>query len=262
MVGIEMGKRSRVKHENHERWLVSYADFVTLLFALFVVMFAHSSVDRSKLQRFAQRFGAYINPSGAARPAPQAAPDVKEPIEDFAAAHEALTLAEMRDSIETLKQDLLPEIQQGKIELSLQPRGLVMSLRESGFFAPGETQMQPESAQIMRKVAEALTRIPGEIRLEGHTDTTPIRTARFPSNWRLSSARAIAVLNLLTLEYGISPARVAASGYGEYRPLVANDAPGNRAINRRVDVVILTKSAAEMEPALAPAIAASSASTN
>jgi chemotaxis protein MotB len=100
----------------------------------------------------------------------------------------------------------------------------------------------------MTKVAEALTRIPGQIRLEGHTDDSPIRTALYPSNWQLSSARAITVLRLLSGRYGIDPDRLAAAGFGEFRQLVPNDTLENRAKNRRVDVVILTRDAAAMEP--------------
>jgi chemotaxis protein MotB len=234
--------------ENHERWLVSYADFVTLLFAFFVVLFAHSNIDKSKLQQFADQFQNYVervpapekgsSKSAAASSVPKAA----------APTHEDLTMAEMRGSIEQLEKDLLPEIQQGKIELSLQARGLIMSLRESAFFAPGEAVLQPESLRILTKVAEALTRIPGQIRLEGHTDNTPIRNAMYPSNWQLSAARAITVLRLLSGRYRIDPDRLAAAGYGEFRPLVLNNTAENRAKNRRVDVVILTKDAAAMEP--------------
>jgi chemotaxis protein MotB len=240
-------KKKEPVEENHERWLVSYADFVTLLFAFFVVMFSHSNMDKDKVQEFSQQFQKYMQrqppssktaPAGAPKAVPAAMP-----------THEDLTMAEMKGSIAQLERDLTQEIKQGKIELSLQARGLVMSLRESAFFAPGEANLQPESLGILNKVAEALTRIPGQIRLEGHTDNAPIHTASYPSNWQLSAARAITVLRLLSSRYQIDPDRLAAAGYGEFRPLVANDTPEDRAKNRRVDVVILTKDAAAMEPA-------------
>lgn len=242
-----MPKRKEPVEENHERWLVSYADFVTLLFAFFVVMFAHSNMDKDKVQQFAEQFQQrmeHLPPSvkSPEKTATKAAPKPAMP------THENLTMAEMKGSIDQLEKDLIQEIQQGKIELSLQARGLVMSLRESAFFAPGEAELQPESFKIMTKVAEALTRIPGQIRLEGHTDDTPIHTAMYPSNWQLSAARAITVLRMLSGRYQIDPDRLAAAGYSEFRPLVANDTPGDRSKNRRVDVVILTKDAAAMEP--------------
>lgn len=242
-----MRKQKESAEENHERWLVSYADFVTLLFAFFVVMFAHSNMDKDKVQQFAEQFQNYVE----RQPAPSKAPAKAAPKAASKAAmptHEDLTMAEMKGSIEQLERDLVQEIQQGKIEISLQARGLIMSLREASFFAAGEAELQPESLQIMTKVAEALTRIPGQIRLEGHTDDTPIRTEMYPSNWQLSAARAITVLRLLSARYQIDPDRLAAAGYGEFRPLVPNDTPDNRSKNRRVDVVILTKDAAAMEP--------------
>ncbi len=154
----------------------------------------------------------------------------------------------MSESIEQLEAELLPDINSGKIELSLQPRGLVMSLRESAFFAPGDAVLQTESLEVMARVAQSLAKLPGQIRLEGHTDNIPIHTPEFPSNWRLSTARAITVLKFLTNRYDIPSERLAVSGYGEYRPVAPNDTPQNRAKNRRVAIVILTKDAAAMEP--------------
>jgi len=242
-------RKKRPEEENHERWLVSYADFVTLLFAFFVVLFASSTVDQTKMESFAANFESYVKHNrqvgGKARGLSHQ-PEIPAPGPPQMPV--ALTMAELRPAIEQLGQDLMPEIQQGKIDLSLQPRGLVMSLRESGFFGSGEAELRKESLVILTKVAEALSRIPGQIRLEGHTDNTPIHTSKYPSNWQLSTARAISVLKLLRDNYDIPAGRIAVAGYGEYAPLSPNDTPANRAKNRRVDVVILTKDAAEMEP--------------
>jgi chemotaxis protein MotB len=249
-IQIALPREKQHSAENHERWLVSYADFVTLLFAFFVVLFAHSNMDKQKQQQFAEQFQNYVE--GAPAPQQGSSPAAKPASKQAAPTHEDLTMAEMKGSIEQLERELLPEIQQGKVELSLQARGLIMSLREAAFFAPGEAELQSESLKIMTKVAEALTRIPGQIRLEGHTDNTPIRTEMYPSNWQLSTARAITVLRLLSGRYRIDPDRLAAAGYGEFRPLVLNDGAENRSKNRRVDVVILTKDAAAMEPEETP----------
>ncbi len=249
-----MPRAPRGLGENHERWLVSYADFVTLMFAFFVVLFAYSTVDQTKMESFAARFESYVQPDSApseVAPRRVAAGDPfgEQPELDQAALqHQALTRSEMSESIRQVEAELLPEIESGKSELSLQPRGLVMTLRESTFFAPGAAALQAESLGVMARVAQSLTKIPGQIRLEGHTDNTPIHTPRFPSNWRLSTARAITVLKFLTDRHNISSERLAVSGYGEYRPVAPNDTPENRAKNRRVAVVILTKDAAAMEP--------------
>ena len=249
-----MRRATRRLAENHERWLVSYADFVTLMFAFFVVLFAYSTADQTKMESFAARFESYVQQdAGPLAVAPRretAGGPVGEQLGPDQAAwqHQALTRAEMSESIQQLEAELLPEINSGKIELSLQPRGLVMSLREASFFAPGDAALQAESLEVMARVAQSLTKIPGQIRLEGHTDNTPIHTHKFPSNWRLSTARAITVLKFLTNRYNIPSERLAVSGYGEYRPVAPNDTPENRAKNRRVAVVILTKDAAAMEP--------------
>ncbi len=214
--------------DNHERWLVSYADFITLLFAFFVVLFAASTVDEKKMRSFAAGFEHYMEHSGAGNVS-------KLP----GTLHSDLSIREVQASLEQLEADLWPEIESGQIELSKEPRGLVMSLSESALFLPGEARLQARSIPIMRKVGESLSRVPGQIRLEGHTDDTPIRTRLYPSNWQLSTARAITVLKFLINERSMPSERLSAAGYGEFRPLVPNNSPENRAKNRRVDVVIL-----------------------
>ena len=180
------------------------------------------------MQAFAAGFEQYMAHSGAG--------DVSQLP---GSRHSELEIKEVHASLEQLEADLWPEIENGKIELSKEPRGLVMSLRESALFPPGEARLQARSIPIMRKVGAALSRIPGRIRLEGHTDDTPIHTRLYPSNWQLSTARAIAVLKFLIAERSMPSERLSAAGYGEFRPLVPNDSARNRAKNRRVDVVIL-----------------------
>jgi len=233
---------------NADRWLVSYADFITLLFAFFVVMFASSRVDKRKMAVMAASFDAYVNkgrtaghqpPAGGAHPEAPPAP---------AAAAKALTMAELRPVKENLEAKLLEEVAAGKVEISLQPRGLLLSLKESAFFPPGQDVISPDSHGILGKVATALREIPGQIRLEGHTDDKPIRSSRFPSNWKLSTARSVSVLKLLTESFGLPAERLCVGGYGEHQPLEANSTEQGRAKNRRVDVVVLTRAAAAMAP--------------
>lgn len=236
-------RRREELRENHDRWLVSYADFITLLFSFFVVLFASSTVDQSRMQSFAARFESLVRRTSKADGGfLSLAVSSSEQL-----SHEALTLQEMAPTLEQLEAELFPEIQNGKIELSMEPRGLVMSLNESALFAPGDAAIQPESKAVIRKVARALRRTPGQIRLEGHTDNTPINTRKYPSNWQLSTARAISVLQFL-MEEGLASERLSAAGYGEHRPLAPNDTEENRAKNRRVDVVILAKNVTEAEP--------------
>jgi chemotaxis protein MotB len=245
------GRRKKAKsHENHERWLVSYADFITLLFAFFVVMFASSQVNKKKVGVIAAYFEAYIQDGNA-----KAAQVLKE--YPGSAAEEALpkpsaelaTMGELAPVKEQLGAELAKEIAEGKVALSIQPRGLVLSLRESALFPPGQDTFNPEAVPILGKVAEALRKLPSQpVRLEGHTDNVPIETERFPSNWELSAARANAVLDLLCQSLGLDPRRFAVAGYADFHPVAHNDTPEGRAHNRRVDIVVLSRSAAEMEP--------------
>ena len=232
---------------SEDRWLVSYADFITLLFAFFVVMLASSRVDKRKIAAMAQTFDSYLNGgTEATRGSKHPGATVEPPKAPSSAM--GLTMVELKPTQEKLTAVLMPEIVDGKIELSLQPRGLVLSLKESAFFASGDDAVSPAARPVLGKVAEGLRQVPGQIRLEGHTDNTPIRSRRFPSNWQLSTARSVAVLKLLTRDFQMPPERLAVAGYGEFQPLDSNETQQGRDKNRRVDVVILTKAAAAMAP--------------
>jgi chemotaxis protein MotB len=231
---------------NEERWLVSYADFITLLFAFFVVMFASSQVDKKKIAVMASTFDSYVNGQLPRRPA--VAKNGAAYTRTGNVTAQALTMAQLAPAKDKLEEVLLSEILAGQVELSLQPRGLVLSLKESAFFAPGQDAVSPGSHVVLGKVAEALRQVPGSIRLEGHTDDTPIRNRKFPSNWHLSIARSVAVLKLLTQELDLPPERLAVAGYGEYRPLDSNQSPPGRSRNRRVDLILLTQAAEAFAP--------------
>ncbi|HYM10473.1 MAG TPA: flagellar motor protein MotB [Bryobacterales bacterium] len=239
---------------NEERWLVSYADFITLLFAFFVVMFASSQVDKKKMAAMAAVFDSHANKGaeptrkGGKAGAPQAPAASLAPAPNARSLVLGLTMAELQPAQGKLTSELMPEILAGKIEISLQTRGLVLSLKESAFFAPGDDRVSDAARPILVKVADALRTVPGEIRLEGHTDNTPIRSRKFPSNWQLSTARSVAVLNLLTKDLQLPADRFAVAGYGQYEPLDSNDTEAGRRKNRRVDLVILTQAAAAMAP--------------
>jgi chemotaxis protein MotB len=150
---------------------------------------------------------------------------------------------------EQVQQRLAALLKAEKIGLSLTPRGLIISLRESGFFAPGQDTFLPGTAELLTEVGAVIAELPNQpVRMEGHTDDTPIQTLRFLSNWELSTARAIAVLDLMVEHFDIDPRRVSVAGYGERRPISENNTPEGRAKNRRVDIAILSQSAAEMAP--------------
>lgn len=200
---------------HRDRWLVSYADLVTLLLALFIVMYAASDKERAK--QIAESFTSGNSGGTGIMPG-------SETVKDEKAAYER----------KFLENPIL--VQKTKMRQSRD--GLVISLSEAGFFAPGEAAVTSEADSVIDTLASSLQNTGERIRIEGHTDSTPISNARYPSNWELSTARSSSVLSRL-IDRGISPERLSAAGYGGFQPIADNTTPEGRAQNRRVDVVIL-----------------------
>jgi chemotaxis protein MotB len=246
-------KQRHPDHENHDRWLVSYADFITLMFAFFVVMFATSQTDKARAQQVSDSVKQALDKGGVASAvreilggtvdekgngnAQLRGPGGSEPKN----SKPPVAIAELLPSMQYLSKSLEEEIHQGKIEMHLEPRGLVVSLRQATFFPSGEDSVDPKTYPSIDKIAQTIRELPNTVRLEGHTDSIPIHTARFPSNWELSAARAIAMMELFSEHFGIAPQRMAIAGYADTAPLDSNDTPESRAHNRRVDIVILNQ---------------------
>jgi len=217
-----------------DRWLVSYADFSTLLFAVFATMYAISSVDAQKLTKVAQGVqNAFDEPSrdhaAAARAAarPQSEPQTN-------AASDAIS-----DIRPIIARELAPELATHRVEVSTDRRGVILSIPEAGLFAVGSDEMSASAQALMARVASTVARVANPIRVEGHTDDLPIHTDRFRSNWDLSTSRATRVVSLLVERGGIAPDRLSAAGYAEFHPRAGNGSADDRARNRRVDLVIL-----------------------
>ncbi len=261
-------KKKHPEHVNHERWLVSYADFITLLFAFFVVMFAASNSDQKKAGQVAQAVqGAFHDlaifaPTGKVVPlyddggVPSNSKSVIGNMHDGfgstqvvpAAGKGPSTPAELKEVEKQLEKTLSQELIEKSVRIAQDERGLTVSLAEAGFFDPGSAVMQPKAIALLDRIAEKLRQVPYQVRVEGHTDNTPIHTAQFPSNWELSTARATHVLQYLLTNEAIPPQRLSAVGYGEYRPTADNATPEGRASNRRVDLVMLGAVAEKLEP--------------
>lgn len=240
------GHRGRRRYEeepdNHDRWMVSYADFITLLFAFFVVMYAISSVNESKYSVMASSLvGAFRNvaplppggvlpaePAPAGRPLPRHSPDV------IRREKEHLTRM-ARDIGKALE----PLVRQGKVRVTQSPRGLRVEINASVLFAPGDARLAEETGKALRMVAAVLKDDNRAIQVEGHTDSVPIRNAFFPSNWELSAVRAGSVVRLLA-ESGIAEERLTAVGKGATQPVADNDSAEGRLKNRRVTLIILS----------------------
>jgi len=245
-----MGRRNKKhaeEHENLERWLVSYADFITLLFAFFVVMYAISSVNEGKYRVLSDSLvSAFRSTSvvdgGAVMVVPARSPSdsVKQVVvrED---PKQAEARQQQRDKMRNVAKDifkvLAPLVQQGKVRVLETSRGVTIEINDSILFSPGQAQLEQASMRAMRAVGEVLAPTDFPITIEGHTDNIPIRTAQFPSNWELSAVRATTVLRLF-VDAGVPPDHLTAIGYGDTRPVEGNDAPEGRARNRRVSILI------------------------
>lgn len=247
------GRRRRgAQHsESAERWAVSYADLVTLLFAFFTTLYAMSGVDDNKVEQLEEAlrnaFAHNAPPPPATTPPPQRC--ITEPIpplpppppacDDAASRWTAAELAARRELERRLTELLQDPALAGRVQLSPDPRGVRLTLGAAAFFEPGHSELRAEADQAMAVLGTALGRHPGDIVVEGHTDNTPMRGGPFRSNWELSTARATEVLAMLVEDYDVHPQRLAAAGYGEHRPVADNDSPKGRAENRRVDIVVI-----------------------
>ena len=270
-------KKRQAEHVNHERWLVSYADFITLLFAFFVVMFAASNEDNQKAGQIAQSVRiafqelAIFGSAGKVFPLFDEGGLPGESVSIIGNTHSAFsdasvvasggngdgdgeaTIEEVKERLDAL---LGEQVEEGAVRIIVDYRGLTISLAEAGFFDPGSSVIQSTALSVVAGIGEKLRLLSNNIRVEGHTDNIPINTALFPSNWELSTSRATNVLRYLLSEARIPPQRLSAVGYSEYRPVASNETRDGRGLNRRVDIVILNTVTAQLEPQAAPETAA------
>jgi chemotaxis protein MotB len=239
-------------HLNRDRWLVSYADFITLLFAFFTTMYAISTVDNQKLSDMVDSMRTAFDAKkvDASKLPPKNTPRAtKVPPEMTAGA-----LDELKNR---LSKRLESQITGGQVGLEVDPRGLVITIREAGVFQIGSADLSPAARGVLREVADAMQDLDNQVRIEGHTDDVPIHTVKFSSNWELSTARATTVIAFFVQERGLSPTRFSAAGYAEFHPRIASSAADARAQNRRVDIVILNDATRKAEePAVAVALPA------
>jgi chemotaxis protein MotB len=261
-----MNSRRRKAHtaENHDRWLISYADFITLLFAFFVVMFASSQTDKAKAQQMSESIRSALGKdriSSVVAGILGGAPGLKEqgnagrkgPGGSMKASAEnasaAAKIAELIPSLQMLRSQLKGEIDRGMLQVSMEARGVVVSLRQAAFFPSGQDTIDAGTYATIQKLASVILAVPNKVRLEGHTDAVPIHNARYRSNWELSAARGVTMLELLTTRYNVPESRLSVGGYAETIPIASNQTPEGRAQNRRVDIVILNENGLKGEPA-------------
>ena len=241
-----MAKKKRgKKHEEEasEAWLLPYSDLMTLLLALFIALFAISQTDQTKLVQLAQAFTAAFNMGGPSF-FDKAGPSMslqRQIMSDEELGNSAYI--QENETLQDLKQQLDEYIQQnsleGELSTQLEEEGLMIRIKERALFPSGSAELVPESQRIGPIVAGLLAAVPERVLISGHTDTDPINTAQFPSNWELSSVRAMTFMKyLLSINSELNPARFSAIGYGEYRPIALNDTAENKQQNRRVEILI------------------------
>jgi chemotaxis protein MotB len=223
---------------SHERWLLSYADFMTLLFAFFTTMYAISTVDASKLSTVAAGMQTAFD-AGSGDQASSRDGAIARGVLASSRGAAATHAAPGPDARAEIERALGDELSAHRLQLSQDRRGLVLSIPEAAAFPVGSADMSDAFKDVAMRLSAALERLPNAIRIEGHTDDVPIHTARFSSNWELSTARATCVVQFLIQQAAMSPDRLSAAGYAEFHPLDTNASPVGRARNRRVDVIVL-----------------------
>jgi chemotaxis protein MotB len=250
-----MTRRVPRARAGHDRWLVSYADFITLLFGLFVVLYAFAKADQKKQQQVTQSIDSAFRSLGifpdalrkqhGAYSAADATETPAIPM-NIVMGEDVLAPARVKDDLDhiqrELQQTLSNQVATHTVSIQMGRDGLVISLREAGFFTSGSAALKPETVDTLRQIASALSRTPYDLRIEGHTDSIPIHNPEFDSNWELSTARATNIARLLLALNTMPPDRISAAGYAEFHPVAGNDTDEGRAKNRRVDLVVLPRS--------------------
>jgi chemotaxis protein MotB len=235
-------KKYEEEQDNHDRWLVSYADFITLLFAFFVVMYAISSVNEGKYRVLASSLvGAFGNRVAIAPVSSE--PQVAVPPKPIPQKRAGEALRREKEQMTHMARDILkvlaPLVNQGKVRVTQSPRGVRIEINASVLFAPGDAKLSEETGDVLMAVAAVLKNDEHAIQVEGHTDNVPIKNTFYPSNWELSAVRAGSVIRLFT-EGGIAEQRLTAIGKGATQPVADNQTAEGRLRNRRVTVIILS----------------------
>ncbi len=249
------------EHDNKDRWLVSYADFITLLFAFFVVMYSISSVNEGKYRVLSDSITSAFDPSQEGISVQLESP-LKPPIIDHGiminnqrpvviSNNYPSTLRQLQDSKRSktslrgmsvrLEDNLSSLIDKNLVRVKNYDLWIEVEIKSSILFSSGSSDLSGESRPILEEISKVLGQYKNQIQVEGFTDNIPIITEVFPSNWELSASRAASVVHLLS-KAGIDPVRLSAVGYGEFRPIASNGTASGRSKNRRINIIILSNS--------------------
>ncbi len=227
------------QHENLERWLLTYSDLITLLLAFFIVMYSMSRVDAKRFGKMAEALNGVLKGGTTV---------INKQNSESQKGHGLLQLGDLNMIQKQIEKRFNKLGREDVVQTEITERGLVVHIMESALFKVGSATLEPKAKDVLDIVYEQIKGIPNHVRVEGHTDDRPINTSLFPSNWELSTARATEVVRYFIDKFNFPPDKLSALGYGEYRPIRANNSIENRAKNRRVDIVILTMDLSEKEP--------------
>ncbi|MBP6492566.1 MAG: OmpA family protein [Clostridia bacterium] len=257
-------KKHDGEHDNSERWLLSYADFITLLMIFFVIMYAMSNVDAQKYEQLSQSLEGALAPTGlggtdSGGQSSGGGINTSEAALAAAAAAAAAAADGKTDKIDPELMAAAAEIEkmikekglQDKVSVSVQERGVVVGLMNTVLFESGSSAIKPDAVPTLVAIGQIANGVHNYIRVEGNTDDVPQSSPQYASNWELSVGRATEVLKLMIDQSGVAPDKISAVGYGQYRPSVPNTSPENRARNRKVDVVILSDKLDKSESTMA-----------
>lgn len=273
-----MRRRRHEEHENLERWLVSYADFITLLFAFFVVMYSISSVNEGKYKVLSETLNSAFstekrqpgfiersaNPiqvgtitqsvNGAEIPVvPDRRPPAPDVIDTGGGGSAGDDKAQLQGVADRIERELAPYIQDDLVRLRRHDSWVEVELKSGLLFPSGRSELSAEAIPMLEKLADIFKSVPNTVQVEGHTDNKPINTPTFPSNWELSAARAASVVHQLMRD-GVEPHRMAAIGYGEHHPIQSNDSEDGRYRNRRVTLKLQSRTPDRPAPSASPAV--------
>jgi chemotaxis protein MotB len=232
-------EESKVETAGMMRWLLTYADMITLMLALFIILFAMSTISRVKFQQFAKSVAGGFDNQWAVNQPPQGGQNAEQTFNSVA-------------SVPAIQKELERYVQahhlQNQVQIRMDHRGLVITLlSDKSFYDSGSAELRPQTKEVLNAVDVFLKRNDNLIRVEGNTDNVPIHTALYPSNWELSTARAVNVVRYLVETDAMDPRRISAAGYGEYHPRTDNSTPEARQSNRRVDIVLLNANLSRAE---------------
>lgn len=229
-----------IPQDNPDRWLLTYADLITLLLAFFIVMYSMSRIDAKRFGKVTQALHGILKGGPSVRHIPE--------LESLKTGHGLLKVGDLK----MLQTEVHSEIEklgrEGDIITEINERGLIIHIMESAMFNEGRANLKPRAIEILNLVAKDIVEMPNHVRVEGHTDDRPISNSEFMSNWELSTARATTVVRHIIDKYGYPPDQISAVGFSSFRPYVPNVSIENRALNRRVDIVVLTMELSAAEP--------------